>query len=604
MLKPILDWLDQRSSYRAVVHEALDEPIPGGARWRYVFGSALSATFLIQLVTGLLLLTSYSPSATTAWGSVFYIHHDMAGGWFLRGIHHFGSQAMIVLLGLHLAQVVVAGAYRAPRELNWWLGLVLLFLTLGLSLTGYLLPWDQKGYWATKVATNIMGSVPLIGPSLQRVVLGGSDYGNQTLTRFFGLHVGILPSLLILTVIVHVALFRKHGVTPPRNAQGIGKFWPEQVFMDTVASAAVLLVISALTWREGGANLDAPADPAGGDYPPRPEWYFLSLFQLLKNPAFAGSREVLGTVVVPSAVLFALATLPLIDKILPRGLAHFLCCGLVFALIGGAGYLTVEALRSDAKDQTYLAARRRADAARDRALTLAGDPKAGIPPEGAAYLLARDPYWRGRAIVEAKCAGCHLFDGKRSQDAPALPAAELQGHGTRRWVRDLLENPDSPRYFRGLRKLDGSLSGMRDWKKNSQATPKELDELADFVVSLGLNQDEPPAAVVTAAWEEKKDKSYALFAKECGNCHALGDAGMNAPNLYGWGSLAYFRRLLRTPGAADLYGFAPKACQMPSFADALTENDLIAVHRYLKGDYPPVAEPSPKTSPPTSLSHR
>ena len=108
-----------------------------------------------------------------------------------------------------------------------------MFLTLGLSLTGYLLPWDQKGYWATKVATNIMGSVPLIGPYLQRVVVGGSDYGNQTLTRFFGLHVGVLPLLLILAVVAHVALFRKHGVTPPKNAQGMGKFWPEQMFMDS-----------------------------------------------------------------------------------------------------------------------------------------------------------------------------------------------------------------------------------------------------------------------------------------------------------------------------------------------------------------------------------
>ncbi|GAC1338076.1 MAG: hypothetical protein NVSMB14_05050 [Isosphaeraceae bacterium] len=598
MLKPLLDWLDNRSSYRAVIHEALEEPIPGGPRWRYVFGSALSATFMIQLVTGLLLMTSYSPSATTAWGSVFYISHDMAGGWFLRGIHHFGSQAMIVLLGMHLVQVVIAGAYRAPRELNWWFGLVLLFLTLGLSLTGYLLPWDQKGYWATKVATNIMGSVPLIGPSLQRVVIGGSDYGNQTLTRFYGLHVGVLPLLLILAVVVHVALFRKHGITPPKKAQGIGKFWPEQVFMDSVASFVVLVVIAGLTLWEGGANLDAPADPAGGDYPPRPEWYFLSLFQLLKNPAFAGSKEVLGTVVVPTAVLFVLAIMPLLDKILPRGFAHFLSCGFVFALIGGAGYLTVEAFRSDAKDNGFQAARARADQARDRALSLAGDPKVGIPPEGAAYLLSRDPYWKGRAIVESKCLGCHMFDGKRSTDAPALPAAELKGHGTRQWVRALLENPDSPHYFAGLRKLDATLAGMRSWKKNSKATPKDLDDLADFVVSLGEIKDDLPSAIVTAAGDEKKDKSYALFTKECGTCHTLGDAGENAPNLFGWGSPAYFRRLLRTPAAPDLYGFVSKSCQMPSFVDSLSETDLDAVYRYLKGDYPPVLEKSKSTETP------
>src|SRR4051812_1893737 len=153
----LADWLDHRTGYRAIVHEALEEPIPGGARWRYVFGSALSTVFVIQVATGILLMLSYSPSSSTAWGSVYYISYRMDFGWFVRGVHHFGSQGMIVLLALHLLQVLWAGAYRAPREVNWWFGMVLMFVTLGFSLTGYLLPWDQKGYWATKVATNIMG---------------------------------------------------------------------------------------------------------------------------------------------------------------------------------------------------------------------------------------------------------------------------------------------------------------------------------------------------------------------------------------------------------------------------------------------------------------
>ena len=216
MLNPLADWLDDRTGYRALVHEALDEPIPGGARWRYVFGSALSTTFLIQVVTGVLLMFSYSPSASTAWGSVFYISDQMTLGWFIRGIHHFGSQAMVVLLALHLIQVLWAGAYRRPREVNWWFGMALLFLTLGFSLTGYLLPWDQKGYWATKVATNITGGAPVLGPYLQKVVVGGPDYGNQTLTRFYGLHVGVLPALFVLCLAAHIALFRRHGLTPPR----------------------------------------------------------------------------------------------------------------------------------------------------------------------------------------------------------------------------------------------------------------------------------------------------------------------------------------------------------------------------------------------------
>src|SRR3954467_4994519 len=349
----LANWLDERTGYRALLHEALEEPIPGGARWRYVFGSALSTTFLIQLATGLLLMLTYSPSSSTAWGSVYYINNQMTLGWFIRGIHHFGSQAMIVLLAMHLLQVLWAGAYRAPREVNWWFGMALLFITLGFSLTGYLLPWDQKGYWATKVATNIMGGAPVLGPYIQKVVVGGSDYGNQTVTRFFGLHVGVLPTLFVLCLAAHIALFRRHGLTPPRNAErlGTGTFWPEQLFMDTVASVAVFGVLLLLVLSEHGANLDAPADPSSGNYPARPEWYFLSLFQMLKY--FPGNREVVGTIIIPTAIMIVLLLLPLFDRVLPGKVAHFLACCLVFGLVGGAGYLTVEAMRSDAANPIF-----------------------------------------------------------------------------------------------------------------------------------------------------------------------------------------------------------------------------------------------------------
>ena len=193
-----------------------------------------------------------------------------------------------------------------------------LFLTLGFSLTGYLLPWDQKGYWATKVATNIMGGAPGIGPYIQKIVVGGPDYGNQTVTRFYGLHVGFLPVLLVLCLVAHVALFRKHGITAPAGSEKrpVATFWPEQLFMDTVACAAGPGRVIVLVLAEGGANLDAPADPASSDYPARPEWYFLSLFQMLK--LFPGSREIIGTFVIPTALVVVMLLLPLFDRLLPR----------------------------------------------------------------------------------------------------------------------------------------------------------------------------------------------------------------------------------------------------------------------------------------------
>jgi quinol-cytochrome oxidoreductase complex cytochrome b subunit len=164
LLKQITDWLDNRTGALTRLRKSRDMTIPGRAGWRYVSGPVLTAVFLVQAFTGLLLMSSYSPSSSTAWGSVYSINHEMWLGWFIRGVHHYAAQAMVVLVAFHLLQVLCAGAYRRPREFTWWFGVGLLILIVGFGHTGYQLPWDQKGYWATKVATNIVGGMPGIGP--------------------------------------------------------------------------------------------------------------------------------------------------------------------------------------------------------------------------------------------------------------------------------------------------------------------------------------------------------------------------------------------------------------------------------------------------------
>src|SRR5947207_15773840 len=250
MRKELFDWLDDRTGYRAMVHSLLFENIPGGSRWRYVWGSTLVFAFAVQMITGFFLWASYSPSSQTAWESVYYIQYQTAGGALLRGIHHFMAQAMIILLALHMLQIIVDGAYRAPREVNFWIGLILLNIVLGLSLTGYLLPWDQKGYWATKVATNIAGIAPFMGPAIQRIIIGGPDYGHHTLTRFFALHAGFLPASVVLLVVWHIFLFRRHGISakqPVRKPDVY--FWPDQVLKDAVACLAVMAAVLFLVLR-------------------------------------------------------------------------------------------------------------------------------------------------------------------------------------------------------------------------------------------------------------------------------------------------------------------------------------------------------------------
>jgi quinol-cytochrome oxidoreductase complex cytochrome b subunit len=373
VLERLSTWVDHRTGIRRIRDALLLEHIPGGARWRYVWGSVLVFVFSIQVITGVLLMTAYSPGSSTAWGSVYFIQYQMDFGWLIRGLHHFGSQTMVVLLAVHMLQVVLAGAQLPPREFNWWLGLGLLAVVLGLSLTGYLLPWDQKGYWATQVATNIAGNLPGIGEGVQKVIVGGPEYGNHTLTHFYALHVGFLPPLLIVLLIAHVAIFRRHGVTAPAHAQGEGTFWPDQAFKDLVVSLIVFAVIVFLViqghghpletpeaddaglydrWAHAGqkglgANLDAPAD-ASQPYPARPEWYFLFLFQLLKY--FEGSQEIVGTVIIPNAAAAVLFVLPLLGFGRMRRFGHVVGVVVVVALLAGIGTLTLLALADDSAD--------------------------------------------------------------------------------------------------------------------------------------------------------------------------------------------------------------------------------------------------------------
>ena len=544
MFKAIGNWIESRTGYRSVVRHALDEPIPGGARWRYVFGSALSSTFFLQLATGLLLMASYSPSSTTAWGSVFYINNQMTLGWMVRGLHHFGSQAMVILLVLHLGQVLLAGAYRAPRELNWWFGIALLFVTLGFSLTGYLLPWDQKGYWATRVATNIMGGAPRIGPYISKLVVGGSGYGNQTLTRFYALHVGLLPLALIGLLVVHIVLFRRHGVTYPKPTHGrVDKFWPKQVFMDTLAGSVVVAALIGLVFYEGGANLDAPADPSNADYPARPEWYFLSLFQMLK--LFPGEYEIIGTTVVPAAILGVLLVLPLLDKVIPSKFAHFLACSLVFAFLGGAGYLTYLAIEEDRTNDKFLADVAASREAADRAKVLASAHQIG--PDGARYLLRRDPLHRGREVLEANCLSCHYYDGKGRATVRSyeIPASELAAMGSTMELEGVPEVVSK-----------AALAKVPGLKVESTETTDQ-----GFVIRGTNPADEPVVATVSANGT---------------SVDVVTSTPQKAADLLGYGGRDWLRGLLEDPNADRYFGKVPQCRGMGRWREgtSLTSAEL------------------------------
>ena len=574
MIKGVMDWIDDRSGIRALINEALYEKVPGGARWRYVWGSCLTFVFFTQVVTGTLLWMFYSPSAQTAWESVYYLQYHVAGGWFLRGVHHYMAQAMIVLLVLHLMQVVIDGAYKAPRELNFWFGILMLGVTLALSLTGYLLPGDQKGYWATAVATNLVAEVPLIGPALQKIVVGGVEYGHHTLTRFFALHAGVLPATLVALVVAHIYLFRKHGihVKEPRPKRD-SYFWPDQVLKDAIACLAVLLAVVALTIYFRGAPLGPPADPSN-EFPARPEWYFLFLFQLLKYvPAFWGA------VIIPAFLGLWMFLTPFIGK--SKG-GHQFNVGFWWVLIAGSAALTGMAISEDQANLKHGAAIEEANWQAERVIKIADSE--GIPPAGAVTLLRKDPQNQGRRLFAAHCASCHRYNGHDGRGFPVdepQSAADLAGFASTEWITELLDYDHyvSEKYFGGTKFKDGTMAR----KVLAKYTDEEKELLPDIARLLADGAQLPYEESLD---EDIREELLSLYynddlkfedGRACIECHDIDseDEG-SAPDLTGYGSREWLIAFIENPEDKRFYG--KKNDRMPCYGrDGKLKDEEIAI---------------------------
>jgi ubiquinol-cytochrome c reductase cytochrome b subunit len=587
-MKALLGWLDQRTGYKKLVDHLLLENVPGGSRWRYVWGSTLTFTLVVQFITGIFLWMAYSPSSQTAWASVNYIQHEMWGGWLLRGIHHYTAQAMNILLVLHLMQVIIDGAYKAPREVNYWFGLGLLLLVMGLSLTGYLLPWDQKGYWATKVATSIAAITPVIGPEVQKLIVGGAEYGHHTLTRFFALHAGVLPAAVVLLVVGHIYLFRRHGLTAkePRRKRD-EPFWPEQVLKDAVACLAVLAAVLFLTLRYG-AELTAPADAAENYAAARPEWYFLFLFQLLKY--FPGSSEIIGAMILPTLILFLVFLMPFFGR---WKLGHRFNLGFLGALLAGVALLTWLAMRADQSNPSYVVAVKQARVDGERARVLARGPS-GVPSEGAVALLRHDPLTQGPRLFARNCASCHRYDGHDGLGVvPVDPqsAPDLKGFASRAWLAGLLD-PDkvaTTNYFGGTKFRDGKM--VRFVKKDVPALDAAgQEQLRKVVLALsaeaGLKAQRAQDAQDTAAIEQGRT----LFANDtmrCAECHEFRkvDEDATAPDLTGYGSREWLLGIMANPKHERFYG--RRNDRMPAFGDEkiLSAEAMGLLADWLRGEW-------------------
>ena len=521
-LRSAFDWLDARTGFRAGRGHLLDEPIPPGVGWWFVTGSILLFLLAVQLITGIVLTMYYVPAPEHAYDSVRYIADRLPLGWIVRALHFFGASFIVIAAVLHMLRVVLFGSYKKPREVTWITGVVLLLIILGFALTGYLLPWDQKAYWATTVTINIARSSPVFGEQIAGIMRGGSELGALTLLRWYATHVFLLPAALIGFVVAHLYLMRRHGISGPvTSAAGEPRpFYPYQAFKDTIAAAVVfaLLLTFALTVK---VPLDAIADPSDATYVPRPEWYFLSLFQLLKY--FPGPLEPVATIVIPGLVVGGLLLLPFLDR---SGHRRLLQRRLVLAafVVLGAG---VSAL-------TYLG--------------LKDSPAHADPSRWGPLALA------GREFVQdQRCTSCHRIGGA------ANPIADTRLKRDPDWL--LAHVPDPEMIAPGLRKPPQG--GMRE--SQARSIQSYLQK-----VRAGGHAPEPTGETRTAVL---------VLGRWCGSCHVIdGEGAEQGPELTRAGEkrdAKWLRDWISDPAAVD------DLADMPPFNDKLTPDELTAIANYL-----------------------
>jgi ubiquinol-cytochrome c reductase cytochrome b subunit len=425
LIQKLGDWFDLRLQLGTPIRETAEHPVPRDtASWFYVFGSAALTCFMLQLVTGILLALIYVPSAGEAWNSLQTLNHGVSLGWFIRALHGWGSNFMVAIVLIHMVQVFLFGAYKFPRELTWIVGVLLLLVTLGMAFTGQVLRFDQDAYWGLGIGASIASRVPVIGPWAVNLMLGGPIIAGATLSRFFALHVFVVPGLLIAFVGVHLLMVLKLGINewpmPGRivrrstyiqeyreltHTQGV-PFVPNAVWKDILFSGFILLAIAICAIHFGPFGPGGQPDPTIIQTAPRPDFFFLWLYALLSFLPPSAETPIL--LIGPAIGVLVLMALPLVagegEKSWKRRPIAVLMVLLIAVALGTMTHLGEHTPWSPIMD------------------AWSSEP---IPSQ---YLQGRTALERHGALVfQAKqCHNCHSLADKGGQRGPALDTVALR----------------------------------------------------------------------------------------------------------------------------------------------------------------------------------
>jgi ubiquinol-cytochrome c reductase cytochrome b subunit len=598
-MKSIISWFNDRTGLVDWCGHLADSPLAGRPCWCKVLPCTILFACCVQAITGFFLWVFYSPSAQTAWESVYYVQHEVAGGWILRATHHYSAHVLLALLIFAVVKSILSGEYRAPRELVFWATVGLGLCALAAVLTGDLLSWDQNGYASTKTRTGFLAFIPLIGDSLLKIAIGGPGpaLGHGAVTRFFALHVGVFGAGFIVLLLIRGILAHR-AAAAAAVAGNATHYWPAQAWRGTVACLVVLGIVALLVCQHGitlphaGATLLSPADtdPANGYNAARPEWFLVGVYEF--SHMFPGELAIIPIFIVPGMLVCIALLMPFLaySKI-GHAFNVLFTIALLVALVG-LSYHSLAKDRDNPEHQKAIALEKRQA---DRVCELISC-RGGIPPTGALTLLKTDPKTQGPRLFVQNCASCH--DHATGKDeiadikATDSSAPNLAEFASREWIAGLMDPKKivSPQYFGKTKFKTGK---MARWVKE---TLKDLDAdqkkaLNKLVIALSAEAQLPS--------QREMDKRDAALIKEgqklivdmgCTDCHRYRDKGPKTSDLTGYGSAEWTAGIICNPAKKRFYWILND--RMPAYAassdpaqNTLNPEQIKMLTDWIRGDW-------------------